>query len=184
MISFYRMFIPNLSGITSSLSDMLRKNIREPLTWTKELESKFEQLKYYMTSEPVLKLPDINLPFVLRTDASNVGVGAVLIQYENDVPRPIAYASRKLLDRERNYSTIERECLAIIFGVTRFQYYLTGKEFIMETDHKPLIFMNTAKSSNNRIVRWSLCLQSFKFRVIHIAGRDNIGADFLSRYPL
>ncbi|XP_047478945.1 uncharacterized protein LOC125032028 [Penaeus chinensis] len=170
MISFYRMFIPNVSNLTSPLSDMLRKNVREPLVWSNENESKLDQLKQYMTTKPILKLPDINLPFALRTDASNYGVGAVLLQYVEDDPYPVAYASRKLLERERRYSTVERECLAIVFGVTRFQYYLTGKEFILEVDHKPLIYMNSAKSSNNRVVRWSLCLQSYRFRIVHIAG--------------
>ena len=126
-------------------------------------------------------LPNVGEEFILRTDASDLSLGAVLLQYLNDVPFPVAYASRKLLDRERNYSAIERECLAIIFGVHRFQYYLLGKEFILEVDHKPLIYMNKAKSSNSRLVRWSLSLQSFRFRVVHIAGADNVGADLLSR---
>ncbi|XP_063601110.1 uncharacterized protein LOC134777201 [Penaeus indicus] len=97
MISFYRLFIPNVSNLTSPLSDMLRKNVREPLVWSNENESKFEQLKQYMTTNPILKLPDINLPFALRTDASNYGVGAVLLQYVDDIPYPVAYASRKLM---------------------------------------------------------------------------------------
>ncbi|XP_037784772.1 uncharacterized protein LOC119580748 [Penaeus monodon] len=170
MISFYRLFIPNVSNLTSPLSDMLRRNVREPFVWSNENENKFEQLKQYMTTKPILKLPDINIPFALRTDASNYGVGAVLLQYVDDDPYPVAYASRKLLERERRYSTVERECLAIVFGVTRFQYYLTGKEFILEVDHKPLIYINSAKSSNNRVVRWSLCLQSYRFRIVYIAG--------------
>ena len=134
------------------------------------------------TTDPVLKLPDINIPFILRTDASDCGLGAVLLQYVDDAPFPVAYASRKLLDREKKYSTVERECLAILFGVNRFQYYLMGKEFLLEVDHKPLVWMNSAKSRNSRLVRWSLNLQSFRFRIVHIAGKDNVGADLLSRF--
>lgn len=181
MISFYRMFIPQASELTAPLSYLLRKNVREPLMWTKELAERFEKLKFTLCQHPVLKLPDPNIPFILRTDASNCGLGAVLLQYLDDSPFPVAYASRKLLDREKGYSTIERECLAIVFGVQRFEYYLKGKEFILEVDHKPLVYMNTAKSSNNRLIRWALCLQSFRFRIVHVAGTDNVGADLLSR---
>ncbi|KAK3880810.1 hypothetical protein Pcinc_014731 [Petrolisthes cinctipes] len=117
------------------------------------------------------------------TDASQHGLGAVLLQYFDGQPHPVAYASRKLLDRERKYSTIEREALAIVFGVAKFDYYLRGKEFILETDHKPLVYLKTSKCSNDRLMRWALRLQDYPFRVVHIAGRDNVGADLLSRSP-
>ena len=141
----------------------------------------FDLLKQALSHDPILKLPDSNLTFVLRTDASLYGVGAVLLQYVDNVPFPVAYASRKLLDRERRYSTIERECLAIVFGVKRFDYYLMGREFILEVDHKPLIYLSNFKGSNSRIMRWILSLQSYRFRIVYIAGKDNIGADLLSR---
>nr|XP_027217520.1 uncharacterized protein LOC113810035 [Penaeus vannamei] len=115
LISFYRMFIPQAASLTSSLSDLLRKNVREPLKWTDELTKVFEQLKAALASKPVLKLPDSSHPFVLRTDSSDVGLGAVLLQYVDGHPFPVAYASRKLLDREKRYSTIEKEGLAIMF---------------------------------------------------------------------
>jgi len=181
MISFYRMFIPQVSSLTSPLSDLLRKGVHEPLKWTNDLTAKFQQLKAAMASEPILKIPDVNLPFVLRTDASNSGIGAVLLQYVDNHPYPVAYASRKLLDRETKYSTIERECLAIVFGVQKFDYYLMGKEFILEVDHKPLVYLKNFRRSNNRVVRWALSLQPYKFRLVHVAGRDNVGADLLSR---
>lgn len=126
MISFYRMFIPKASSLTSSLSDLLRKGVKEPLEWTSLHQEKFEQLKISLSTNPILKLPNVTKPFVLRTDASNEGLGAVLLQYDDGFPFPVAYASRKLLDREKRYSTIERECLAIMFGVQKFNYYLMG----------------------------------------------------------
>nr|XP_027232840.1 uncharacterized protein LOC113824300 [Penaeus vannamei] len=181
LISFYRMFIPQAASLTSSLSDLLRKNVREPLKWTDELTKVFEQLKAALASKPVLKLPDASHPFVLRTDSSDVGLGAVLLQYVDGHPFPVAYASRKLLDREKRYSTIEKEGLAIMFGIHRFRYYLMGQEFILEVDHKPLIYINKFKGSNNRLLRWSLSLQPYRFRLVHVAGRDNLGADLLSR---
>ena len=181
LVSFYRIFIPQASELTGPISDLLKKPVREPLPWTDDLRSRFELLKQALSSSPVLRLPDSDKTFVLRTDASNYGLGAVLLQYHEDRPHPIAYGSRKLLDRERRYSTIERECLAIIFGVNKFDYFLRGKEFVLEVDHKPLIYLEKFKGRNDRVLRWALSLQPYKFRVVHIAGSENIGADLLSR---
>lgn len=181
MISFYRMFIPEVASYTSSLSDLLRKSVPEPLEWTEELRKCFEHLKTALHSHPVLKLPDQTRPFVLRTDASNHGLGAVLLQYTKDYPHPVAYAGRKLLDRERRYSTIEKECLAVVFGIRHFDYYLRGKEFILEVDHKPLVYLTHFKGGNDRLLRWALCLQGYRFRIVHICGKNNVGADYLSR---
>ena len=125
-------------------------------------------------------MPDASLPFVLRTDASDEGLGSLILQYVDGTPFPVAYASRKLLPREKRLSAIEKECLTIVFAVQRFHFYLVGREFILEVDHKPLIHMNSCKN-NSKVVRWSLALQCYKFRLVHIAGKDNIGADLLSR---
>ncbi|XP_050703676.1 uncharacterized protein LOC126989161, partial [Eriocheir sinensis] len=181
MASFYRCFIPMAAELTGPLSDLPRKPQREPLPWTEDLLSRFEQLKDALPSQPVLRLPNPALPFVLRTDASNFGLGAVLLQYYKDTPHPVWYASRKLLDRERRYAPIEREALAILFGISKFDFYLRGKEFILETDHKPLVYLHKSKCSNDRLLRWALQLQNYPFRLVHLAGRDNVGADFLSR---
>ncbi|XP_050708029.1 uncharacterized protein LOC126993204 [Eriocheir sinensis] len=145
MASFYRCFIPMAAELTGPLSDLPRKPQREPLPWTEDLLSRFEQLKDALPSQPVLRLPNPALPFVLRTDASNFGLGAVLLHYYKDTPHPVWYASRKLLDRERRYFPIEREALAILFGISKFDFYLRGKEFILETDHKPLVYLHKSK---------------------------------------
>ena len=181
LVSFYRLFIPQASDYTGPLSDLLRKTSPEPLPWNEDLLERFYHLKAALSSQPVLKLPDPHETFVLRTDASLHGLGAVLLQYQDECPHPVAYASRKLLDREKRYSTIERECLAIIFSISRFDFYLRGKEFILEVDHKPLLYLATFKGKNDRLLRWALALQTYKFRVVHIAGKDNLGADLLSR---
>jgi hypothetical protein len=160
---------------------MLKKTSREPLLWSEEATKNLQTLKTFLAGDPILALPDINKTFILRTDASLVGLGAVLLQYHAETPRPVAYASRKLLPRERRYSTIERECLAIIFGVDKFKFYLLGKEFILEVDHRPLVYLNKFKGNNSRLVRWALSLQPYRFRTIYIAGEENVGADLLSR---
>ena len=181
LISFYKAFIPQASELTGRLSDLLKKPVRNPLQWTEDLHVRFKLLKQALTSGPILRLPDSSQTFVLRTDVSNYGLGVVLFQYHDDRSHPISYASWKLLDRERRYSTIERECLAIVFGIHRFDFYLRGKEFILEVDHKPLIYLEKFKGKNDRVLRWALGLQLYKFRVVHVAGTDSIGADLLSR---
>ena len=98
--------------------------------------------------------------------------------------RPVAFASRKLQPRESNYSTIERECLAIVWGVTKFQEYVYGTEFVLETDHAPLQYIRQAKFQNGRLMRWALALQPYRFLLRAIRGKDNMGADCLSRNPL
>jgi hypothetical protein len=131
---------------------------------------------------PVLKLPDVSKEFILQTDASCEGLGAVLLQEENGVKHPVAFASKKLLSRERNYSTIEREALAIVWGVQKFERFLYGQHFILETDHQPLQYLNNAKFQNGRLMRWALALQPYRFTVHAIKGCQNVGADFLSRH--
>jgi len=134
-----------------------------------------------LSSQPVLHLPDHDKPYILRTDASDVGLGAVLLQEHEDGVYPVLYLSRKLNGPERNYSVIERECLAIVWAVSKLQVYLYGKPFVLQTDHRPLLFLDQAKQTNARVMRWDLALQSYKFRAKSIKGSDNVGADYLSR---
>ncbi len=101
-------------------------------------------------------------PFVLRTDASDVGVGAVLMQEHDDELFPVAFASKRLSKQEQAYSVIERECLALVWAV---QKYLYGRAFVLQTDHQPLSFLNRAKESNSRIMRWALFLQSYHIHI-------------------
>ena len=181
LISYYSKFINNYSSLTAPLTDLLKKEVREPLRWG-EVESKnLQTIKTILCSKPVLRLPDSALPFVLRTDASNTAVGAILLQYHDGIAHPVAYASRKLLERESNYSTIERECLAIIFGISKFNFYLIASEFLLEVDHRPLVYLQKMKNTNSRLMRWSLLLQPYRFRIVYITGATNFGADLLSR---
>lgn len=119
--------------------------------------------------------------FILQTDASDRGLGDVLLQEDLDQKQPISYISRKLNKAEENYSTIERECLAIVWAIQKFHKYLYGRKFILETDHQPLVFLNSSKLLNSRLMRWSLALQLYRFRIVSIRGKENVGADFLSR---
>jgi len=131
----------------------------------------------------MLRSPNFELPFILQTDASDNGIGGVLHQCdENDEEHPIAYFSRKLLPREQRYSTVEKECLAIKLSVEAFKVYLLGKHFMIQTDHRALVWLDQLKDKNARLTRWSLALQPYNFMVAHRKGKDNDNADVLSRY--
>ena len=146
-----------------------------------ETETAFQQLKAILCTGPVLATPDFTKQFVLQTDASEVGIGAVLSQVQDNIEHPLMYVSRKLLKHERNYATIEKEGLAIRWALGKLQHYLLGREFMLVTDHAPLKWMATHKSNNARITRWFLELQNFRFRVEHRPGTQNGNADALSR---
>ena len=120
-----------MANMTSPLSDMLQEEIKEPLTWSNDCTENFHMLKECRISPPILKIPDLTKPFYLRTGANNAGLGAVMLQYLKNIPQPVSYASRKLFSREKNYSSIEKEYLAIIWAVDKFRYYLYEKEFLI-----------------------------------------------------
>ena len=181
LVGFYRKFIPNFSVIAAPLTDLMRKGQPTRVKWTEIQEHAFNSLKKALTMSPILKLPNVSEMFILRTDASDRGIGSVLLQEEVGVKWPVAYASRKLLPREESYATVEKECLALVWSIQKFQRYLYGKHFIVETDHQPLLYLNKAKVSNARLMRWALLLQPYRFTVHAIKGSENVGADYLSR---
>lgn len=121
--------------------------------WGDAQEQAFRSLQQYVTNPPVLALPDVSKPFILQTDASCEEIGAILLQETEGVRYPVAFASKKLVPKERNYSTIERKALAIVWGVQKFQHYLYGQHFVLETDHCPLSFLNHDKFQNSRVMR-------------------------------
>ncbi|VDH97682.1 Hypothetical predicted protein [Mytilus galloprovincialis] len=143
--------------------------------------SSLEVLGHIVGTDRLSPNPDKIEVFILQTDASDNGIGAILLQDEDNIRLPVSYASKKLKASERNYSTIEKECLAIVWAISKFQRYLYGKQFILETDHQPLIYLQKSKIANARLMRWSLLLQPYRFRIVAIKGKDNVGADFLSR---
>ena len=116
-------------------------------------EMAFSSLRDCLLKRPILKLPDHSQPFILRTDASNCGLGAALMQQHDERLYPVAYASKKLASAETNYSTLEKECLGIVWGITKFRLYLAGKPFILQIVHQPLAYINKTKHQNDRIMR-------------------------------
>ena len=181
LAGYYRDFIPNFAAVAAPLSDLTRKGQPSKVEWGDAQEKAYQTIKILLTSDPILRLPDPEKTFVLRTDASDYGIGAVLMQEHEGKVFPICYASKKLSDTELNYSTIEKECLAVVWGIKRFHMYLYGVRFVLQTDHEPLKYMNSAKFTNNRLMRWAMFLQSYNMKVEAIKGSDNVGADYLSR---
>ncbi|XP_070209513.1 uncharacterized protein [Littorina saxatilis] len=181
LASFYRRFIPHFAEIALPLTNLTKKLQPTVVVWTEECSSAFNTLKRRLTSQPILRLPDLNKDFVLRTDASGKGLGAVLLQETEGFLHPVCFASRKLTSAEAAYATVERECLAIVWGIQKFEAYLYGRPFCLETDHQPLQYLQVARLANARLMRWALILQPYQFTVRVIPGANNVGADFLSR---
>ena len=181
LAGYYRKFIPSFAEVAAPLTDLTKKGLPNQVKWEDAQDQAFKSLKDQLTQSPILRLPDFNRQFILQCDASETGIGAALLQSFDDGVFPIAYASKKLLQRERNYSVIERECLSIVFGIKKFQRYLYGKEFTIQTDHAPLSYIQKCKIESGRIMRWAMFLQNYRFRIEAIKGSDNVCADYLSR---
>lgn len=154
LAGYYRDLIPRYAEKAQPLTRLTRKMEKNNIHWTPETEEAFQTLKQALASGPVVKAPDPKRVFVLRTDASDTCIGAVLMQEHDGVLHPVSYASRQLLPRERNYSTIERECLALVWAVEKFHIFLYGVQFVVQTDHQPLQYLAKAKHLNSRVLRY------------------------------
>jgi hypothetical protein len=163
-VNYYRKFISHCAELMAPLSDLTKKQSPNTVDWTTILEESFVRLKEALAKKPIMRLPDLSKEFTIQTDASGIGIGCVLRQRYEDVNHPIAYASKKLLERERRYSVEERECLAIMWGIEKFDRYLFGKQFVIETDHCGLQYMKEGRMKNARVMRWSLALQNYCFK--------------------
>lgn len=185
MASWYRNFIPNFSEIVAPLTQLTHKNeMSRKFLWTDNHQLSFDALKNKMISTPVLSCPDFSIPFLLQTDASDIGLGAVLFQRENDQEKIISFSSRKLTDREQKYSTTEKECLAIVWAIQKHQQYLEGYEFTVITDHIALKWLLKIENPKGRLARWIMQLQQYKFLVEYRKGNQNVVPDALSRSPV
>jgi len=181
---FFKNFIPNYSSITAPLNDMLKKDFPwDPSQWKLDYHAVFTTVKAALQHASSIFYPNYDLKWILRTDASDFGVGAVLLQVDDSISppqhQPIQFVSQKLSPQATRWSTIEKEAYAVYFGVKSFAYYLIGKPFILQTDHANLQWMEA--SVVPKILRWRIYLQSFQFVIQHIAGKANTVADWLSR---
>ena len=181
MIGYYRRFIQGYSTVLAPLTDLLAK--RREFVWGPECEAAFHLVKYMLSHHPILRAPDFDKPFLLATDASCAGAGAVLMQRDGGIEYPVSYYSKKFNSAQRNYSTVEKELLAIILALRHFQVYIPpyGPVVTIFSDHHPLRYLNQFHNTNMRLTRWSLELQAYNLEIRHIAGKENVVADALSR---
>ncbi|XP_070666662.1 uncharacterized protein [Malus domestica] len=176
---FYRRFIKDFSKISQPLCRLLKKEVA--FEFDDACSTAFKQLKEALTSAPIITPPDWSLPFELMCDASDYAIGAVLGQRKNKQPHVIYYASRTLNDAQLNYSTTEKELLAVVFALDKFRSYLLGTKVIIFTDHAALKYLLTKKEAKPRLIRWMLLLQEFDIEIRDKKGVENVVADHLSR---
>ncbi|CAM5178835.1 unnamed protein product [Eretmochelys imbricata] len=179
---YYRRFVPHFSAIVTPITELCKKGKPDKVVWTEQCQEAFRALKEALVSGPVLANPDFDKPFVVFTDTSDTGLGAVLMQEDEKGERhPITYLSEKLLPREQHYTAIERECLAMVWALKKLEPYLFGQHFTVYTNHPPLTWLHQMKGANAKLLRWSLLLQDYDMDVVHVKGSANLIADALSR---
>ena len=180
LASYYRSFLRDFSKRARPLTELTKKAVE--FHWGEEEQKSFDDLKAALVSEPVLALPDFTKSFILMTDGSSTGLGAVLAQqHGNGRERVIAYASKKTGPLERNYSACESECLALVWATRHFRDYILGRTTTVITDHWALKWLQTLQNANPRLQRWRMALQEYDLRIEHKAGVQHRNADFLSR---
>lgn len=189
MSGYYRRFIKDYAKIAKPLTNLLRgrenttkSNKKEKIEFDQEAKDSFQLLKTILTSDDVLVYPIANKPVILTTDASNIAIGAVISQIQEDgKERPIQFASKALNSTEENYSTIEKEMYAIFWALKIFRSYINLQQLKIYTDHQPLTFALSSRNDNTRLRKWSAYIESYHPEIIYKPGKANVVADALSR---
>ncbi|GBM44268.1 Retrovirus-related Pol polyprotein from transposon 297, partial [Araneus ventricosus] len=181
LFTYYRRFVKNFSTIARPLHKLTEA--KSNFNWTDECEKSFNILKQALSSSPILTYPRTDKDFILDTDASNEGIGAVLSQNTGNEERVIAYFSKSLGKPERNYCVTRKELLAIVKSIEHFHHYLYGRKFLLRTDHASLRWLLNFKEPEGQIARWIQRLQEYDFEIQHRKGNSHGNADALSRRP-
>lgn len=182
MSGYYRNFCKNFSTVVSPLTSLVSP--LRAFVWSDECQNAFDSAKALLCNAPVLAAPVYEKAFKLEVDASSVGAGAVLIQEDTcGIDHPVCYFSRKFNKSQLNYSTIEKETLALLLALQYFDVYVSSSNLpiIVYTDHNPLVFLSRMHNHNQRLMRWSLVVQGYHLKIEHKKGSENIMADALSR---
>ena len=187
LINYYAKFLPDLSSVLAPLYKLLQKSAR--WTWGPSQQRAFAESKSQLSTSRLLVHYDLDKPAVLSCDASPYGLGAVLSQVVDGVEKPVAFASRSLAPAEKKYAQIDKEGLAVVFGVKKFHQYLFGRRFTIYTDHPPLqkLFgesLPVSPLASARIQRWALMLSAYDYTIRYRPGRGHANADLFSRLPL
>ena len=182
LASYYRRFVPSFSKVAGPLYSLLKKDAA--FQWTSDCQRAFDTLRDLLVNTPILAFPDFSEDFLLETDASRSGLGAVLAQKVDGLTRPVAYASRTLQPHEANYGATELEALGVVWAVKHFRPYLYGHRCEVYTDHSALKALLNTPQPSGKLARWGLVLQDLDLHIHHRAGKRNANADCLSRYPI
>lgn len=187
LVNYYARYIPDMATVMCPIYELTRKEKR--FSWTQECDEALNKIKQLIVSDISLVHYDPNLPIILQCDASDVGISAVLLhRFPNNQEKPIAFASRTLLIPEKGYSTGDKEGLAVYWGVKKFYEYLYGRDFIIRTDHMPLLGTYGENKpipviAARRVQRWATFLAAFQYKIEHVQGKKNNLADAFSRLP-
>ena len=179
-VNYFHRFIHHFAESSGVLNELLKKEI--PYVWTSHHQSAFEALKKALSDSPVLRSFNQKEPIVVQTDASDFAIGAVLLQGPDDDLRPVAFLSRTLKDAETRYSVQEKEALAVVVALTKWEHYLRGCHFVLETDHQSLIYAKKSPDPSPRIARWMDTLAEYDYTPRYRKGDTNVVADYLSRF--
>ncbi|CEM32443.1 unnamed protein product [Vitrella brassicaformis CCMP3155] len=183
LCQYYRRFVQDFAVIAAPLTDKLSAKAPDKFAWTSEMREAFYRLKKELCSEPILRLPDFSKTFILKTDASDRGVGGVLVQEDADgTEHPVLYVSRKFnATEEKSWWPTEKEAFALYWCVKTLRPYLDGRHFIIKTDHSALKYIKAWREINQKVQNWSLLLQDMDFEVRHKKGKLHRDADAISR---
>ena len=179
---FYKRFIKEFSKIAKPLYKLLEKEAK--FVWEKECQESFEELKSDLTTAPIVRAPNWQLPFEAMCDASDLAIREVLGQREDGKPHVVYYASKTLNEAQRNYTTTEKELLAVVYALDKFRAYLVGSDIVIFTYHSALKYLLTKQNAKARPIRWVLLLQEFNLQIKDKKGVENVVADHLLRLTI
>ena len=179
---FYRRFIKDFSNIAKPLYKLLEKDAK--FSWDRDCQKSFEELRSHLTTAPIVRAPNWQLPFEVMCDASDLAIGAVLEQRDGGKPYVVYYASKTLNEAQRNYTTIEKELLAVVYALDKFRAYLVVFDIVIFTDHSSLKYLLTKQDAKERLIRWVLLLQEFNLKIKDKKGVENVVADHLFRLTI
>lgn len=179
--NYYRKYIPNFADMAEPLTRLSKKGVA--FEWNASCQEAFEKLKQALSNPPVLQFPDFSAEnqFILKVDASGKALGAVLCNADD---KPVAFSSRTLNKAEKNYCTIEKELLAVVWAVKHFRPYLFGRKFKVFSDHRPLVYLFSMTNPSSRLTKFRLALEEYDFTVTYLKGSLNVTADALSRIEI
>lgn len=186
LVNYYRDHIKGMATISKPLTDIQANHLKDvdfSTLWKDKQRQAFTALKEALTSTPVLAIPDMNQPFFVTTDASGFAMGGALEQLQNGKRRVIAYMSKKFTAVETRWSPYERELFAIFSACKAWRHYIAGARVVIESDHKPLIWLRSQKTLSRKQANWMTFLEEFSFVINYVPGKDMAVADPLSRRP-